>query len=161
MTSQSNGSGLDPLIRQYLERLDQYQQLQAVLSSELSQGYMDIARANYSTSTSASGLRRFGQDQYDERVKAAKKIKINDENTVTLAMVESEKKVNPINMFGILVPSSLREAQQCFVVALDKIIEVINSKQDLLALEKKIKKLKEKVDEITTKEADINSSAQI
>jgi coiled-coil domain-containing protein 115 len=66
---------LDALLEVYLDRLDTYQQLREKLSINFSAGFLSLAHANR-TSNLGSG-RRYGEDGYDERMKAGKRVKIH------------------------------------------------------------------------------------
>ncbi|EFY88971.1 hypothetical protein J3458_008963 [Metarhizium acridum] len=92
---------IDQLLERYLALLDEYTALRKQLSSLQSDVYHNIARANFS---GERGL-RYGQDHYDERMRASRRVGItNAENglprfTVTTisqedsTLVEAEKNV--------------------------------------------------------------------
>jgi hypothetical protein len=77
---------LDDLLEQYLNLLDQYQTTRQQLSTQLSsvrkivselgvttddqKGYISLAQANFSSTNRA----RYGQDYYDERMQALRKV---------------------------------------------------------------------------------------
>ncbi|KAL2403928.1 hypothetical protein ABEF95_010083 [Exophiala dermatitidis] len=81
---------LDSLLESFLAFLDQYTRLREQLSKQFSSGFFALAQANR-TSTLGSG-RRYGEEGYDKRMKALKKVEINldtflptllDKNTTT------------------------------------------------------------------------------
>lgn len=64
---------LDSLLETYLELLDEYTTLRAQLSKQFSDGFFSLARANHISPTLGSG-RRYGEEGYDERMKAQRRI---------------------------------------------------------------------------------------
>ncbi|KAJ5937367.1 hypothetical protein N7454_004667 [Penicillium verhagenii] len=80
---------LDVLLEQYLHLLDRQQELQSGLAKQLSSGFLALAHANY---TCPPG-RRYGADYYDERMKATRKISIQngpeDESTDSTELTET------------------------------------------------------------------------
>jgi coiled-coil domain-containing protein 115 len=64
---------LDSLLETYLELLDEYTTLRTQLSKQFSDGFFSLARANHTSPTLGSG-RRYGEEGYDERMKAHRKI---------------------------------------------------------------------------------------
>jgi hypothetical protein len=70
---------IDQHLQRYLVLLDEYAQLRKELSKVQSDIYHNIARANFS---GERGL-RYGQDQYDERMRASRRVAItSSENEV-------------------------------------------------------------------------------
>ncbi|KAI7539438.1 hypothetical protein KC331_g9756 [Hortaea werneckii] len=65
---------LDDLWVKYLDCLDQYQRAQESVQKALSSGFFSLAQANFKSSAG----RRYGQDFYDERMKASKRVQIVD-----------------------------------------------------------------------------------
>ncbi|PYH80753.1 hypothetical protein BO82DRAFT_355226 [Aspergillus uvarum CBS 121591] len=65
---------LDDLLERYLQLLDQHQQLQADLGARLSSGFISLAHANFVCSTG----RRYGADYYDERMKATRRVNLQE-----------------------------------------------------------------------------------
>ncbi|OAX84093.1 hypothetical protein ACJ72_01529 [Emergomyces africanus] len=63
---------LDSVLERYLHLLDRQQRLQDEIGREFSSGFFSLARAN----TSCPPGRRYGEDYYDERMKAIKKLSI-------------------------------------------------------------------------------------
>jgi hypothetical protein len=66
---------LDALLASYLELLDTYAKLRAQLSGNLSAGFFSLAQANRN-STLGPG-RRYGEEGYDERMKALRTVRID------------------------------------------------------------------------------------
>ncbi|KAE8831614.1 hypothetical protein HRS9139_05856 [Pyrenophora teres f. teres] len=64
---------LDDLLEHYLNTLHEYHKVMGELSTQLSSGYMALAQANFHNSSSAI---RYGQDCYDERMQAKRKVHI-------------------------------------------------------------------------------------
>jgi coiled-coil domain-containing protein 115 len=64
---------LDSLLETYLELLDEYTTLRTQLSKQFSDGFFSLARANHTSPTLGSG-RRYGEEGYDERMKAHRRI---------------------------------------------------------------------------------------
>ncbi|RMY61819.1 hypothetical protein D0863_11155 [Hortaea werneckii] len=71
---------LDDLWIKYLDCLDQYQRAQESVQKAFSSGFFSLAQANFKSSAG----RRYGQDFYDERMKASKRVQIleNDDDRV-------------------------------------------------------------------------------
>ncbi|KAG2421449.1 hypothetical protein HFD88_005424 [Aspergillus terreus] len=63
---------LDDLLERYLNLLDQHQRLQSQMASCLSSGFMSLAQANYACPPG----RRYGEDYYDDRMKATRRMTI-------------------------------------------------------------------------------------
>ncbi|KAH9866415.1 hypothetical protein IAQ61_008420 [Plenodomus lingam] len=66
---------LDELLERYLHTLDEYQRFKDELSKQLSSGFMSLAQANFHNSSSAI---RYGQDCYDDRMQAIRKVHISE-----------------------------------------------------------------------------------
>ena len=64
---------LDNLLETYLELLDEYTTLRTQLSKQFSDGFFALARANHMSANLGSG-RRYGEEGYDERMKAQRRI---------------------------------------------------------------------------------------
>lgn len=63
---------LDDLLEQYLELLDQYTTLREELSKTFSSGFFSLAQAQRASTLGAG--RRYGEECYDERMKAQRKV---------------------------------------------------------------------------------------
>ncbi|KAJ4357371.1 uncharacterized protein N0V89_001946 [Didymosphaeria variabile] len=91
-TSSSNKdelvSRLDDLLERYLLTLDAYQKAQQQLTRHLSSGYLDLARANFTNNARA----RYGQDYYDERMQASRKIAVTEEEGNAIFSIECSVK---------------------------------------------------------------------
>ncbi|KAK5053729.1 hypothetical protein LTR84_001690 [Exophiala bonariae] len=70
---------LDSLLESYLDLLDTYTTLRAQLSTDFSSGFLSLAQANR-TSTLGPG-RRYGEEGYDERMKASKLLQIKSKSS--------------------------------------------------------------------------------
>lgn len=135
---------LDNLLEQYLNLLDQYQKLQQDLTKNLSDGYLSLAKANFSN----TNRNHYGQDFYDDRMQASTRVSLGhsrpffftatptrlglqpmsgvdetgsqkpperDETTIASGKGKGPPvSPNPLNWFGILVPQALRAAQSNF-----------------------------------------------
>ncbi|KAG6068915.1 hypothetical protein E4U32_006715 [Claviceps aff. humidiphila group G2b] len=77
---------IDLLLQRYLILLDQYTHLRAHLSRLQSSTFQDLARANFS----APRGQRFGQDQYDERMRASRRVRLRGEEPVEFCVVRTE-----------------------------------------------------------------------
>lgn len=84
-------SHIDTLLERYLGLIDEYSQLREDLSRLQRGMFQDIARANFSAERGV----RYGQDQYDDRMQASRKldIKVDSEEvpTFTMASVPEEE----------------------------------------------------------------------
>lgn len=69
--SEGSFERLDCLLETYLELLDEYTALRTKLSKQFSDGFYSLARANHTSASLGSG-RRYGEEGYDERMKAAR-----------------------------------------------------------------------------------------
>jgi coiled-coil domain-containing protein 115 len=64
---------LDSLLETYLELLDEYTRHRTQLSKQFSDGFFSLARANHTPTSLGSG-RRYGEEGYDERMKAQRRL---------------------------------------------------------------------------------------
>lgn len=64
---------LDSLLETYLELLDEHTTLRKQLSKQFSEGFFCLARANHLSGSLGNG-RRYGEEGYDERMKAQRRI---------------------------------------------------------------------------------------
>ncbi|KAH6890382.1 hypothetical protein B0T10DRAFT_547925 [Thelonectria olida] len=78
---------IDELLERYLGLLDEYTTLRQSLSQAQTGMYQNIARANFS---GERGM-RYGQDQYDERMQAARRlaIEVDDKQQPTFTIIDS------------------------------------------------------------------------
>jgi vacuolar-type H+-ATPase subunit D/Vma8 len=130
---------LDRLLEKYLTTLHEYQHARQTLSKNLSSGYLNLAQANRSATTG----RRYGQDYYDERMQAKRRVAVTDENLVAIydgpQAEEEDKPPDPLRWFGILVPPALRTAQANFVNAVEgPLPQIVNTMSQLRQLEHEI-----------------------
>ncbi|KKZ60594.1 hypothetical protein EMCG_04772 [[Emmonsia] crescens] len=87
---------LDSVLERYLFLLDQQQRLHEDIGREFSSGFFSLARAN----NACPPGRRYGEDYYDERMKAVMKLSISSPSTTPAqdkpAMTNSnQRKSNP------------------------------------------------------------------
>ncbi|KAK0709063.1 hypothetical protein B0T26DRAFT_678536 [Lasiosphaeria miniovina] len=64
---------VDSLLLRYLSLLDEYTRLRAALGALQSTVFQSLARANF---TAERGVRRYGQDYYDERMQATRRLRV-------------------------------------------------------------------------------------
>ena len=83
-------SRLDALLEIYLDRLDTYQTLREELSKNFSAGFLSLAHANR-TGNLGSG-RRYGEEGYDERMKAGRRVRIQTKSKADVARAEACRK---------------------------------------------------------------------
>ncbi|GAB1320696.1 hypothetical protein MFIFM68171_10906 [Madurella fahalii] len=65
---------IDSLLQRYLLLLDEYTTLRTTLSTLQADVFQSLARANF---TAERGVRYYGQDYYDERMQAVRRLQIN------------------------------------------------------------------------------------
>jgi len=157
---------LDDLLKQYLGFLDEYHAARQELSRHLSTGFFNLAQAN----RSAGPGRRYGQDYYDERMQASRRVSVmeDDEGSrveinstipeVTPAEQNEKEELtkdppsDPLRWFGILVPPALRSAKTDFAVAVDDPIpRILNSTKKMHQLEHEISRLRKSIKKHTSK----------
>ncbi|KAJ4422449.1 hypothetical protein N0V82_002899 [Gnomoniopsis sp. IMI 355080] len=136
---------IDALLEHYLALLDEYTTLRAELSRLQSATFQNLARANF---TAERGV-RFGQDHYDARMQAGRRVELRDTGAnVTVEVVKvvaepvpgsetsgSEEKAqeekpsakgqnpkDPIRWFGLLTPLALRQTQASAIDTVDRVI---------------------------------------
>ncbi|KAK2855687.1 hypothetical protein FQN49_004946 [Arthroderma sp. PD_2] len=63
---------IDDLLERYLDLLDEQQKLQEAIGKQFANGFFSLARANHACPPG----RRYGEDYYDERMKATKHVEI-------------------------------------------------------------------------------------
>ncbi|KAL6712408.1 hypothetical protein ACN47E_000285 [Coniothyrium glycines] len=68
---------LDASLERYLKTLDEYDRAMKEVSKQLSSGYMSLAEANFHNPSPAI---RYGQDCYDQRMQASRKVLISEES---------------------------------------------------------------------------------
>lgn len=84
---------LDSLWEQYLYLVDEYQNTRKQLSDALSTGFLALAQANFN-STSRT---RYGQDFYDDRMQASRKVVIEPADEPWIFEVIKEKQGSSID----------------------------------------------------------------
>lgn len=131
----------DDLFVTLLQLVDDYEHLTRDMCEELKKGYLDVAKTNYDNFMAASTFNsRISRFSYDERPQSAQITVSHSSDVFTIHRKEEEKgsKTDPIRMFGLMPPYTLRTAQGHFVVAVSKMVELANVKSRLAALENKI-----------------------
>lgn len=140
-----NGSpGDDDLFVTLLQLVDDYEHLTRDMCEELKKGYLNVAKTNYDNFMAASTFNsRISRFSYDERPQSAQITVSRSSDVFTICGKKGEekeaKKSDPIRMFGLMPPYTLRTAQSHFQKAVDKMVELANVKTRLAALENKIK----------------------
>lgn len=135
---------LDEFLEKYLNLLDAYERARKDLSQNLSSGFISLAQANFSSSGP-----RIGQDLYDDRTQASRRVAISDSLQISvtsesLAKEEQSdaKVVDPIKWFGMMTPPALKSSQASFVRAVESSIpNLINLASEIKALEISIGRL--------------------
>ncbi|KAK2743421.1 hypothetical protein FQN57_004886 [Myotisia sp. PD_48] len=84
-TTPDSLQAIDDLLERYLHLLDEQQTLQKNIGRLFSDGFFSVARANQSCPPG----RHFGEDYYDERMKAIKKLNITMQSTARYASLAS------------------------------------------------------------------------
>lgn len=148
-------SVLDAQITSYLVKLDQYRALRDSVNKRLSSGFIELARAKYTSG------RDYGCDFWDLNAKATRRAQETAEGLTIVDIVDEDDEVDEveddedksvlrsrkevqgneknkpvikydtINMFGVLVPESLRLSQREFRLALNDTAQLINLQQRL------------------------------
>ncbi|KAI0887193.1 uncharacterized protein GGS22DRAFT_156399 [Annulohypoxylon maeteangense] len=117
---------IDKLLERYLHLLHEYTALRDQLSSLQTGMYQTIARANFAAER---GL-RFGQDHYDERMQASRRVMISKDDdqessvpvfTVTAEPKEPEKEVVTDDKAGDVVGEEEEEEKKEVAVPEEKI----------------------------------------
>ncbi|KAG5366497.1 hypothetical protein CJU89_0927 [Yarrowia sp. B02] len=138
----------DELFVSLLQLVDDYERLTSQMCEQLKKGHLDVAKANYDNFMAASTFNsRISRSSYDERPRRAQ-ITVLHRGEFTIEEKKEGKKEgkdDPIRMFGIMPPYTLRTAQEHFRHAVDTMVELVNVKSRLRVLEGKI-------EPVTTKE---------
>lgn len=88
---------LDALLESYLELLDTYTTLRAQLSADFSSGFLALAQANRTSNLGPS--RRYGEEGYDERMKASKLLQITCRKHEPQPMSQRSQTRHPIDQY--------------------------------------------------------------
>lgn len=89
---------LDSLLETYLGLLDEYTNLRTQLSKLFSDGFFSLARANHISPNLGSG-RRYGEEGYDERMKAQRRVVHFPEVSIQDSD-ETSTKAEPMRLVG-------------------------------------------------------------
>ncbi|EZF35399.1 hypothetical protein TMEN_9252 [Trichophyton mentagrophytes] len=76
---------IDELLERYLHLLDEQQKLQEDIGKQFASGFFSLARANHACPPG----RRYGEDYYDERMKAIRQVYVETEDKPELLMKTS------------------------------------------------------------------------
>lgn len=136
---------IDGLLEHYLVLLDEYTALRAELSRLQATTFQNLARANFAAERGV----RFGQDHYDARMQAGRRVELRDAGAdVTVEVVKvvtepvpgfetsgPEEKAqeetlgtktkipkDPVRWFGLLTPPALRQTQASAIDTVDRVI---------------------------------------
>lgn len=150
---------LDSLLEQYLRVLHEYQNARQDLSKQFSSGFFNLAQAN----RSAGAGRKHGQDYYDERMHASRRVSIAESGVEIITRTpqgaaeekdgqskgQKEGFSDPLRWFGILVPPALRSAQTDFAIAVEGPIErIVNLTRQMHQLEHDISRARKSTKKI-------------
>ncbi|KAH7405743.1 hypothetical protein DE146DRAFT_779065 [Phaeosphaeria sp. MPI-PUGE-AT-0046c] len=75
---------LDVLLEKYLHTIDAYQKAREQLAKQLASGYLSLAQANFQNRNGS----HYGQDNYDERMQAIRRVDIQADDTAKAAEEE-------------------------------------------------------------------------
>jgi hypothetical protein len=122
---------LDSLLETYLELLDEYTTLRTQLSKQFSDGFFSLARANHTSPTLGSG-RRYGEEGYDERMKAHRRVVYStrdskrDENWNS---TEDGKAGTPVRSQGLEFSESRADTSPGHQVSIQKTTASLDSQE--------------------------------
>ncbi|OAA71381.1 hypothetical protein ISF_01932 [Cordyceps fumosorosea ARSEF 2679] len=146
---------IDELLERYLGLMDEYAALRAALAGSHQRTLHALARARFTGDRGA----RFGPDQYDDRMRASRRVAVVGSQPASFSVVEEEaveeegggtaaeggaqdeedaerKKraaKNPLRWFGVLVPQALRDAQTEAVRTVEDVVPRLASVQAEMA----------------------------
>ncbi|KAK0711657.1 hypothetical protein B0H67DRAFT_441996, partial [Lasiosphaeris hirsuta] len=110
---------IDSLLQRYLTLLDEYTRLRAALNTVQSGIYHDLARANFSAER---GI-RYGQDYYDDRMQAIRRVAVAaPSGKEEPPKYQQKPPPDPLRWFGILTPMPLRHAQTQAARAVEELL---------------------------------------
>ncbi|KAK9330127.1 hypothetical protein V1520DRAFT_341362 [Lipomyces starkeyi] len=92
-------SVLDRLLFSYCELLDQYQAIQDRLSSSFTDGFINLAKANYESRT------RFGKDYYHGGMTASKILTLNEKEFTPLYAPDTQVEYTQLSLVDVPLPS--------------------------------------------------------
>ena len=145
---------IDILIQRYLLLSDQYNTLRSQLNTTQSSFYQHLSRANLAPDR---GIASYGADRYDERMQASRLCRIKgaeDESRGNISLPgpswnieieeqQEEKKAgakDPISMFAVLPPQSLRAAQKDAVGMVGLIPRVLEVQKEMGEIEIRVRR---------------------
>ncbi|KAK9385636.1 hypothetical protein V1515DRAFT_539592 [Lipomyces mesembrius] len=92
-------SALDRLLFSYCELLDQYQAIQDRLSSSFTDGFINLAKANYESRT------RFGKDYYHGGMTASKILMLNEKEFTPFYAPDTQVEYTQLSLVNVPLPS--------------------------------------------------------
>ncbi|KAK9374873.1 uncharacterized protein V1513DRAFT_444673 [Lipomyces chichibuensis] len=92
-------SVLDRLLFSYCELLDQYQAIQDRLSSSITDGFINLAKANYESRI------RFGRDYYHGGMTASKILTLNEKEFTPLYAPDTQVEYTQLSLVDVPLPS--------------------------------------------------------
>lgn len=150
---------IDDHLERYLHLLDQYQILQENISHQFSAGFLSLAQANFSSPYRS----RYGQDYYDDRMKASTQVSVKPLNpsfstsipTGPATSTDSDfvetspsqpKSADPLRWFGILVPPPLKACQKEFeAVVRNDVLPLANVAKEMKEIELELRRTRKKL----------------
>lgn len=145
---------INDLLRRYLRLLDEYMRLRALLSGLQADVHQQIARANFSAERGT----RYGQDHYDGRMRATRRLGIRrgDAGTPVFAVrgagepADGEQAApaarrDPLRWFGLPAPAVLRRAQGSAVAAVERAVPQLASVHaEMLGVEAEVRRARKR-----------------
>lgn len=147
---------LDKLLIQTIDLIEQDVTIKINIEKLTNDGYLMLAKTRYIQGQSTVSIANLPADDSNELSALKTVTRSNDEiNTLQFQLLEHEvssetNRVNPLNWFGIIVPQSLKKAQENFQKAIELVIESANIEMKLkqnYKLFTKLKKIKESFEE--------------
>lgn len=109
----------DKKTEQLLNDVDEYKKVQKQAFDRLKNGYLNLARANYSNDR----IGHYGKDNYNEKTMQSR---ISFDTSTLTTKKEKDSVKDPITMFGALsAPPALREAQTEFKQSVDELLKLV------------------------------------
>ncbi|KAJ9653240.1 hypothetical protein H2198_007543 [Neophaeococcomyces mojaviensis] len=125
---------LDTLLEKYLELLDQYTALREELSKTFSAGFFSLAQAQRASTLGAG--RRYGEECYDERMKAQRRVGVSEDETdehhvfKVDKVVRVEKEKNSISVEFSTSADESKPQEQAGRQSLQATVEVQGEQQE-------------------------------
>lgn len=149
--SQQISNDIDDLVLRYLHLTDQYQTLRSLLNTTQSAFYQSLSRANVAPDR---GIATYGADRFDQRMQASRLCRIEGEAdeskgstslpgfgyTLDIEKRKEEGIKDPISMFAVLPPPSLRAAQKEAVDMVGLIPRIVEVQREMGEIEIRVKR---------------------